>query len=493
MVNMYRSLNEICAFCFIALFFTRCGFMDLRPVSVSVFPQAGAVLPDLTSPVRAVFDTAMREREVERIFSVEFSGGKIEGDFHWKERELYFYPVAGWTPGVRYTLSLNGSAYSKDGRDADFSVFVPFYAVNAGALPYLKGFYPDDGASTGVLPEDGGKVILFFSEPMNRRSVEDAFSIDGIDRKVFIWNDADTKLEVRPREMLNAWSVYRWSIETKARSAAGAPLAKNCSAQFTANKDTTFPFVKYVSPVLKTEGVDGGYRWIETGGKIENQLGRDQGIALVFSKAMDKNSIVSGIRFEPSISGIVEQYSPETFIFLPLREPEIGTLYRLTVSADTKDAYGLKLTEEYAVNFIVEVPYLEIVSIMQSDLNQLPGDTENRNMITVKVSKATKECKLSFQFSPAVNDLKSRETIARSIRLDAFFPGTISTPVLRAAKWIGTGFDRLELEWIEAEPGDDTEPHYYRLTIPGGLSGISNGAGSFLKDTIIVYLEIIEA
>ena len=214
---------------------------------------------------------------------------------------------------------------------------------------------------------------------------------------------------------------------------------------------------------------------------------------IVFSKAMDKNSIVSGLRFEPSISGIVEQYSPEAFIFLPLREPEIGTLYRLTVSADTKDTYGLKLTEEYAVNFIVEVPYLEIVSLAQSGINGEPGGVESGNMITVKVSKATEECKLTFQFSQAVNDIQSRQATARSIRLDAFFPGTISTPVLRAAKWIGTGFDRLELEWIDVEPGDDTEPHYYRLTIPGGLSGISNGAGSFLKDTIIVYLEITEA
>lgn len=490
---MYRLLNRNGVFCITAFVFMRCGFMDLRPVSVSVFPEAGAVLPDITSPVGAVFDAAMRESEVEKIFRVEFSGGKIEGDFRWDGRSLYFYPEAGWTPGVRYTLSLDGGAYSKDGRDAEFSVFVPFYAASAGALPYLKDFYPENGASTGVLPEDGGKVILFFSEPMNRRSVEDAFSIDGVDRKVFIWNDADTELEVKPEEMLNAWGVYRWSIGTKALSAAGTPLSKNYSAQFTANKDTTFPFVKYVSPVLKTEDADGGYRWIETGGKIENQLGRTQGIALVFSKAMDKSSVTSGLRFEPSLSGILEQYTPLIFIFLPQREPEIGTLYRLTVSEDTKDTYGLKLTSEYAVNFIVEVPNLEIVSLAQNGLNPQILNTAGENVITINVSKATTECNLVFQFSPAVNDLKSRETTARSIRLDAFFPGTIPTPVLRSANWIGAGFDKLELVWIDADPGTNIEPHYYKITIPGGSSGISNGAGSFLKDTIIVYLEVIEA
>jgi hypothetical protein len=469
----------------------------LRPVSVSTYPDsAETVLPEADSPVSAGFDTEMQKAEVERIFSVESYSGKTEGDFRWEGNRLYFSPVAGWIPGTRYMLSLDGTACSKDGRDAVFSIFVPFYAVNREAIPYLKDFYPEDGASTGVMPDDGGKIKLIFSEPMNRRSVEDAFSIDGVSKKKFAWNDSGTEVEITSDEKLNAWSVYRWTLETKSLSAAGVPLAKSYSAQFTTNKDTVYPFVKHISPVLRTEGdsgvYNGGYYWLETGGKIENHLGYGQGIAVVFNKAMDKNSVVSGLRFAPSITGVVEQYSPDTFVFLPARDPEIGVSYRLTVSADTKDTYGLKLTSEYTVDFMVDIKHLEVIFIKAGGATADLTNIKKENFMSLKISKASKECWLDFHFSPEIYDRKNRESIARSIRLDAFFPGTLARPVLRWARWTGPGNDTLKLEWIGVNPGTESEPYYYKLTIPGGTSGISDENGSFMKNTIVVYLEITE-
>ncbi|MDR2659899.1 MAG: Ig-like domain-containing protein [Spirochaetaceae bacterium] len=489
-----RSAVMIIFFFFFNFIFTHCGFIDLRPISVSTEPsEAETILPFAASPVSVSFDTEMFIEDVERIFSVEFYGGKMEGDFRWEGERFYFYPAAGWQPGVRYTLSLNGGAYSKDGRAGNFSVFVPFYAISADTVPYLKDFYPADGSSTGVMPEDGAKIKLFFSTSMNKRSVEDSFSIDGISRKKFNWNNSDTELEIISTEALNAWSVYRWSLGAKALSAAGVPLPKSYSAQFTANKDTDFPFVKYTAPVLRIEGSDGGCYWMETGAETEKHLGFSQSIAVVFSKPMDKNSVVSGFRIEPSVSGIIEEYSPVKFIFSPLRDMETGTLYRLTISADTKDTYGLRLTNEYAFNFIVDIPNLDIVSIKQygSD-NQLTNITNNINVISLKISKASEECRLTFQFLPSVNDIKSRENIARSIKLEPFFPGTIKSAVLRWAHWTGPGNDTLNLEWVDVSPGTANQPNYYKLTIPGGTSGISNGSGSFLRDTVVVYLEITE-
>jgi hypothetical protein len=506
MENMCRLLNKIYLFFIfyvLSTIFICCGFIDLRPIGVFTFPnEAGAILSDTASPVSVSFDTNMRTEEIERIFGVDFSGGKVEGDFHWDGdgRQVYFYPAAGWQAGIRYMLSLNGGAYSIDGRDADFSVFVPFYVINNEDAPYLKSFYPDDGASIGVLPEDGGKVQLFFSTSMDKRSVEDAFSIDGIINKKLNWNNLDTEVEIVSTDILSAWSVYRWTLGTKARSATGVPLPKTYSAQFTANKDTAIPVVKYAAPVSKVEVGGGvnkdGYYWMETGGEIENNLGFSQSISIVFSKPMDKNSVVSGFRIEPSIPIIVEQYSPATFVFSPLRALEPGTLYRLTVSEDTKDLYGLKLANEYALNFTIDIPHLTIISIRQYGSNTQLTDITNKineNVISLKISEASKECKLSFQFFPAVDDIESQKNIARSIKLDPFFPGTIENAVLRWAYWTGNGNDTLVLEWDYVSPGTETQPHFYKLTIPGGLSGISNGSGSFLQDTITVYLEIIGA
>jgi hypothetical protein len=498
---MYHLRNRFLRFaagCFILNGFLSCAFADLRPVSVSTDPaEPETILNEVSTPVSVCFDTPMRQSEVERILSVDYYAGKAQGDLKWQDNNLFFYPVGGWTPGVRYTLSLNGNAFSEDGRDANFSNYVPFYAVKKEAAPFLTHFYPDDGESVGVLPEDGGKIKLFFSGPMDEKSVEDAFSIDGIGKMNFAWNGSRTELEICPDVPLDAWNIYRWSLGAKAISTEGIPIAKSYSAQFTANKDKVFPKVKYVCPALKSEKKDGdyegGYYWRESTMSIENHLGTSQSIAIVFTKAMDKKSVENGLRFEPSLTGNIEQYSPTIFHFIPLRQPETETLYRLTISSETKDCYGLKLQDEYAINFVVDIPYLELTSLKQFDKGSATelSNIKNGMILPVNILSGVEECKLVFQFSLPVDDIESRANIAQSIRLEPFFPASLNGVVLRWANWIGLGNDILTLEWEGLAPGEESQPNYYKLTIPGSSSGISDGAGSYLKDTIIIYLEAL--
>jgi hypothetical protein len=51
--------------------------------------------------------------------------------------------------------------------------------------------------------------------------------------------------------------------------------------------------------------------------------------------------------------------------------------------------------------------------------------------------------------------------------------------------------DTLLLKWEGLEPGKAGEPHFYRLTIPGGKNGITNGRGSSLANTQDIYMEVL--
>jgi hypothetical protein len=45
------------------------------------------------------------------------------------------------------------------------------------------------------------------------------------------------------------------------------------------------------------------------------------------------------------------------------------------------------------------------------------------------------------------------------------------------------------MEWEGVAPGEIPETHYYRLSIPGGKNGVTNGLGSTMKEDRIIYIE----
>ena len=86
-----------------------CAIADLRPIGVETIPgEPYGVLEDYYTPVGLIFDTEMLETDTQQVVSVSFSGGSVEGDLQWEGNTLFFTPVAGWTAGRRYTLSLLG-------------------------------------------------------------------------------------------------------------------------------------------------------------------------------------------------------------------------------------------------------------------------------------------------------------------------------------------------------------------------------------------------
>ena len=474
---MSRFQNNL-LFLLCAILVSSCGFIDLRQIGISVEPNINdSVLPQAYSPVILKFDARMIKSDAENIIQISSDLGAMRGDTYWEENHLYFVPVSGWTPGVRYTLSLMGNIRAADGREMRLSHFVSFYAVNKNSPPLLERHSPAAGASIGT----NNVVLEFeFSRSMNRLSVESALNIEGIGNKTFEWSNGDKKLKVIPDRALSPWTMYRWTLRDTGRSEDGVPLPGSFSGYFITDLDQTLPKVTRVFPVLFSGGA-----WHPTGADIETGLGAGEGIAVEFNKPMGEN-VLRSLRFEPSLTGRVEFLSEESVVYILTRYPDPQTTYTLTVSSDAKDREGLGIGSDFKINFSPDIPFLKILFFAAGE-NIYSAETMTDNVILIRVDPGTGEFFFSLHFSLLFN-LEEKLNAAQRITLSPFFPRTLAPAALQYVNW--TSGDRLFMRWEGLAPSEN-EPHYYRLTIPGGRGGISSDTGIFMKEDINLYLEAV--
>jgi hypothetical protein len=447
------------------------------------------VLPGDYSPVLIAFDTEMRESETEQAVQINAEEGPLEGDFFWEGTRLLFIPLEGWKPGIRYTLSLSGTVYSRDGRELRLDSQIPFYALFRSLPPLLESFSPADGASVEVRAAGETAVEFRFSRPMDRFSVELALTLEGLGERSFDWTDDDRCLRVIPAKALSPWTVYRWTIGAKAQSREGVPLAKSYSARFCTDRDRTFLCVQRVFPLLRS-----GARWFPAGTDLNAGLGPEQGIGIEFNKPLG-DKLPSSIRIDPSLPGRIETISETDFVFIPDRDPEPETDYTLIISADLRDAGGLRMGAEYTRNFRADIPFLRIISLDVEGLpplepEELSGDGRIGGPLKAPVDMTGGGVlRYSIRFSLPFTEAAKREAAFR-ITLSPFFPGTLEPIALRSLTWLSA--DLLRMEWEGLAPGTAEEAHYYKLNLPGGKGGIGSGGGMYLREDKFLYLEAVK-
>jgi len=477
---MYRSAGKafllLCAI-ICAQYILSCGFIDLRPINVSIEPdKAGSVLPAADSPVIIKFDTEMIKNDAEGIIQIISDSGSVNGDKYWIGNDLYFKPVQGWTAGIRYTLSMAGSIRSTDGRELRVERLVSFYAINKNDPPVLLYHYPPAGASVSI---NNFNYEFHFSRPMDKQSTESAIILEG-NNKNFEWSDNDKILKVVSDNALSSWVLYKWSIRDSAKSADGVPLQAVYSGHFTTDLDQNLPKVKRIYPVLNDNG-----GWYATGLEIETGLRQGNGIAVEFNKKMGE-SVLRSLRFEPSLSGRTEYLNEESIVYIITRDPVPETIYTLTISGDTRDNEGIKIGSEHKIKFYPDIPVLKVFSVAAGenkiDLSQAGNATK------IYVDAAAGIIDIAIHFS-LMFDFEAMKNTPQRITLTPLFPRSLSSTALQYVSWASS--DRLFLRWEGLKAGDDY-PHYYRLTIPGGTGGISSNAGINMNSSITIILEAVK-
>jgi hypothetical protein len=447
------------------------------------------ILPGAYSPVLIEFDTEMMENDVKQAVQINAESGPMEGDFSREGNRFLFIPLEGWKPGIRYTLSLSGTIYSRDGRELRLDRQIPFYALFRSLPPVLESFSPADGASVEVRAGENSIAEFRFSRPMDRLSVEMAFTLDGLGEPSFYWADEDRRLRVFSAKPLNPWTVYRWNIGTNAQSWEGVPLAKSYSARFCTDEDRIFLSPRNVFPMIRS-----GAQWFSAETDLEEGLGPGQGIGIEFNKPLGDN-LSQSIRIDPSLPGRIETISETALVFIPDQDPGPETVYTLIISGDLRDAGGLRMGAGYTRNFRANIPYLRIIAL---DVEKLPslepeeGSEDGRigGPLRVPVDMTGGGVlRYTIRFSLPFTEAAKRETAFR-VTLSPFFPGTLEPIALRSLTWLSA--DLLRMEWEGLQPGAEDEAHYYKLNLPGGKGGIGNGGGMYFREDNFLYLEAVQ-
>ena len=475
-----RAFSVVAIALALAIHAGSCGLVDLRPVTVTVEPhEANAVLESRDACLTVSFSEEPLRLEAERAFSVESPSGAVEGDFSWNGSSFAWKPVKRWDPGLRYRMTVQGSIGTAGGREARPSINLPFYAVRLSGLPFLDGYWPLDGESTGVRGDGAAVLELRFSEPMDKRSVLDSFSLSPRAGFDMVWDDAATTATIVPDDQLAPCCIYRWTLVAGARAIDGAPLAREERAAFVTDIDMTAPWVARTYPAVLIHGA-----WVEAASDLGG-LDAGHSIAVQFSEAVDEQSATQGVRLESGQSGRVSMVSPSLVVYTPDRDWEPGKTHTLIVSTGVKDLSGIGAAREYLERFTPIITFMRVVGAAAAS-GETSDDLGGQAMLPVSVGVAPEGLlALTLNFSAGF-DAAAKVAASGCIALSSFFPGSLPAPSIRSITWFSD--DTVTLEWEGLRRSNLTSDNYYRLVVTGGAGGLTSGTGLHLETDASIFL-----
>jgi uncharacterized protein YfaS (alpha-2-macroglobulin family) len=228
----------------------------------------------------------------------------------------------------------------------------PIAAVDPNRIdwpPQLLYSSPAPGEETLL----DGAITLRFDQPMDHKSVEDAFELKSADGEVgavagsFSWPRPDTMI-FTPDGNYKRQQSYRLSVGQQASSARGFSLDEPLELFL-----QTVGYLK-VSQVIP----DNGVREIQTNSAVTVLFNRPV-VPLVSSD--QQSGLPQPLQLDPPVSGKGEWVSTSIYRFVP-EEPLAGaTAYDARVTTDFEDIAGGVLETEFAWRFATVGP--DVVSI----------------------------------------------------------------------------------------------------------------------------------
>jgi hypothetical protein len=195
------------------------------------------------------------------------------------------------------------------------------------------------GGATEVVPRS--RIVLQFSRPMNRHSVEQALQIDPPTAGTLTWSDDGQTLRFLPDPALTSGITYTVSLEAGARSRWWRPLAEPVRVAFRTVRSPT------VIAALPNAA----------------NIPTDTPVALVFSRPMVPPARLNTpvelpqLRIEPPLPGTARWIDVDTLLLRPAAPLQPDTRYQATI-AGLSDVRGVELEEPVTWRWHTRAPTL---------------------------------------------------------------------------------------------------------------------------------------
>jgi hypothetical protein len=265
------------------------------PIISGIYPTGTDVPTDFTF-INITFNEEMQHFSTEGAFSIE---PRIPGIFSWSGSKLQFRPIFELDELTDYTITMDSSQARDtvgnlldgnangvaEGSPVDDYSWQFTTRRNDFTPPFITRVYP-----TGNMVDRDTLIKIYFSEAMNKTSVENAFSftngtvtwtsLDGV------WGRSVYILRFTPTEPFNYFQVITVTLLGTAADALGNTLDgnNNGTADGTPADDYTWTFKTIYDPTIGLPNAN------ETSPQGAN-VGSDDEIYINFSQKMDHNSV----------------------------------------------------------------------------------------------------------------------------------------------------------------------------------------------------------
>lgn len=249
-----------------------------------------------------------------------------------KKKTLYtLSPQEPFKQGTNYTITV---------KKTDITLHIPTQTVMQRAnttqeyagvfttkeAPGIVQFTPSGNDIAPTIP-----IVISFSEPMNRKSVEENFSISPTTLGNFNWKD-DQTLTFVPLKL---------AYETNYTVTLGKGTKALSSGFFESDVTKTFTTIGRVK-VAQFVPKDG---WTAVG--IGNQ------IKTTFDQEVDKKSAEAKFSITPQIPGSFS-WDGNTMIFTPAQNYSFSTKYAVTITSGVKSIRGLDSNKTFQASFTTQ-------------------------------------------------------------------------------------------------------------------------------------------
>jgi hypothetical protein len=214
-------------------------------------------------------------------------------------------------------------------------------------------FSPDTLKVVRWSPENNARGVandaffeMEFSAPVNKRDIEDNFSMLGSSGSVdgrFVWI-SEKVFRFTPAEAFSKNGRYAAEVPRSVRDSEGNTMGSDFISDFYVGDDFVIPVVEWSTPPFSPGAVEG--------------IAVNENPVIAFSKSMDRESVENNFRLSPDAAGyyLWSESAPglenSLLTYVLVKPMDYGKLYTLTVAGAAEDYAGNPLGAEYKVHFI---------------------------------------------------------------------------------------------------------------------------------------------
>jgi hypothetical protein len=304
------------------------------------------------------FSTAVDATAAEQAFSLTEDGSPMKGSFSWDGNRLVFEPLAPFSAGKDYTMSVADSVEDVHGVSLDREFTCRFSTKSERTRPRILAVSPSAGAS---IDDRHAPITIAFSEPIDAASFLRAFGVSPPVPGSIMWSADGMTASFAPAAPYLWQTEYAVSVGDAASDVNGNRLAEARSWRFTVGSDRQPPLV--VELRNAEAGRPGGVVLAPEdpavpGLTVTPGFECAWGFTLFLSEEVTWESLSSCIMLEPGSALEIAPLPDEEYAFLlsPGERLAWDTVHTLTIRRGLQDAQGNTTAEEAVYHFLTNGP-----------------------------------------------------------------------------------------------------------------------------------------